>query len=100
MIVHINNIISGINSWIDKLPGNVIPKIPLIGGGQPSNGGGGARDESGGGIRASSIDTGFGGAQTINATITINVTGVTNPKDVANMTYQVLSNELGLKGAI
>ena len=100
LIVHINNIISGINSWIDKLPGNVIPKIPLIGGGQPSNGGGGARDESGGGIRASSIDTGFGGAQTINATITINVTGVTNPKDVANMTYQVLSNELGLRGAV
>lgn len=97
----LNGIIDWINGWIrsvnDKIPGNPIPYIPRIGGGQPADGGGGA---TGGGPNAQGFDSGIGGAQTINATITINVTGVTNPKDVANMTYQVLSNELGLKGAV
>lgn len=103
LVDKMNGIIDGINRWIrsanSKIPfGDPIPEIPRIGGSStPGQAGGGA---GGGGFSSQSIDGGFGGAQVVNATITINVTGVDSPKAVAQEVYSTFARELGLKGAV
>ena len=98
LINKINSTIRTVNGWIENvndLPGPDIPYIPTIGGGSTIPGGGGA---GGGGFGAQAL--GMGGAQVINATININVTGVDSPKTVAQEVYATFSRELGLRGAI
>jgi hypothetical protein len=100
IITKINGIIRTVNGWIEnanRLPGVDIPYIPTIGGGSTIPGGGGSGGGQGGFVAQA---LGMGGAQVINATININVTGVDSPKTVAQEVYATFSRELGLRGAI
>ena len=103
LIGKINGIIDWLNGWIrsvnNKVPGNPIPQIPYIGGGNPGGNTGAGGGAGGGGFTLSSLDAG-GGSYFAAEAITINVSGAGDPKVVADEVYTRFARELGLKGAL